>query len=235
MIDNISLLYQSRRPLVNFALIGVNLVVLVYTISLGALDEDIFIFRYGLIPVELSSGTKETIRILASGRIIEVTTPIPIWGTVFTSMFLHGGFLHIVGNMLFLYGFGDKVEYKLGHVKYLLFYLAAGVAAVWTQVATDLDSRSTLIGASGAISGVVGAYLIAYPYSRALALLFVFFILPLVFNFGTLGPGAPGAGIAYMAHVGGFIAGALLMIGYKMLLREPILPRRQWPPRFYEQ
>lgn len=235
MIDTLSLLFRSRRPLVNSALIGINLVVFVYQLSLSTLDENIFIFKFGVIPAELSSGVKETaLRATAEG-IADVTTPIPIWGTVFTSMFIHGGLLHIVGNMLFLYGFGDKVEYKLGHVKYLLFYLATGVAAVWTQVAIDLDSKATLIGASGAISGVVGAYLLAFPYSRAIALLLVFFVLPLLFNFGSVVPGAPGAGIAYMAHVGGFVAGALLMTGYKLFLKEPIFPRRQWPPRYYEQ
>ena len=138
-----------------------------------------------------------------------------------------------MGNMLFLYGFGGQVEQKLGHVKYLLFYLATGVAAVWTQVATDLDSGTVLIGASGAISGVVGAYLLAFPYRNAVVLLVVFFILPPLFSIGSLGPLTASTGIAYMAHIGGFVAGVLLMAGYKFVLKEPILPSRSlWRRRY---
>ncbi len=220
---------RRGRPLVNITLIVINILVFIYTLALGGVDQHIFFWKYGLIPAELSSGREFTS--LGGPFGPDIASPIPTWGTVFTSMFIHGGFLHIIGNMLFLWGFGDKVEYKLGHVKYLLFYAGAGVAAVWTQVATDLDSQTVLIGASGAISGVLGAYLLAYPYNRIMALMFVFFILPLVFSFGFLGPGAPGAGIAYMAHVGGFVAGALFMAAYKYVLREPILPRgRPWGP-----
>ena len=104
----------------------------------------------------------------------------------------------------------------------MLFYLATGVAAVWTQVAIDMDSRVVLIGASGAISGVVGAYLLAYPYRNAVALLVVFFVLPPLLNVGSFGPFTSGAGIAYMAHLGGLVAGVLMMAGYKLLQREPI-------------
>ena len=139
---------------------------------------------------------------------------------------------------------GDNIEDRLGHVKYLLFYLGAGIAAAWTQVATDLDSQTPLIGASGAISGVLGAYLLTYPYNRIRTLVFFFFItvihIPAVFllgfwfimqlfnGLGSLGPAASGAGVAYMAHVGGFVAGVLLMGGYKLLLREPIWPSGSW-------
>ena len=227
MISTFDLLYRSRRPLVTFALIAINVVVFIYELSLGGLNRDIFFFQYGLIPAELSQGIE--FKTLGGPFGPDITAPIPTWGTVFTSMFIHGGILHILGNMLFLYGFGGQVEEKLGHVKYLLFYLGAGIAAAWTQVATDLDSQTVLIGASGAIAGVVGAYLLAYPYRNTIALLIVFFILPLLFNVGSLGPGFPGTGVAYMAHVGGFVAGILFMAGYKKyLLREPILPRRSW-------
>ena len=176
LTSTLVLLYRSPRPLVNFALIAANLVVFVYTLLLTGIDEDIFFLKFGLIPVELTSGERPAVP----------PSPIPAWGAVFTSMFLHGGFVHILGNMLFLYGFGDKVEAKLGHIKYLLFYVAAGVAATWTQVATDMDSDGVLIGASGAIAGVVGAYLLAFPYRPALFLIGIFFILPLVIGFGAL-------------------------------------------------
>ena len=222
---------RGGRPVVNFGLIAISVVVFIYELSLGGLDRDIFFFKYGLIPVELTEGIEfKTLR-GPSGPDIE--SPIPTWGTVFTSMFIHVSVLHILGNMLFLYGFGDKVENKLGHVKYLLFYLATGVAATWTQVATDMDSQAVIIGASGAISGVVGAYLLAFPYDRSIPLLFVFLLLPLLLDVGSLGVGLPGTGIAYMAHVGGFVAGVLLMAGYKFLLREPILPRGSLPWRMW--
>ena len=230
MFPIFGLFFRSRRPLVNFSLIAINVVVFIYVLSLSGLNEGIFVYKYGLIPIELSRGIELAIVGAPSGPI---TSPIPPWGTVFTSMFIHGGPLHIISNMLFLYGFGGKVEQRLGHFKYLIFYLAVGVAAAWTQVATDLDSRAVIIGASGAIFGVVGAYLLAFPYRNALWLVFIFFILPLVFPFGSINPVAPGTAIAYMAHVGGFVAGILFMAGYKFLLREPILPRRLWRPGTY--
>ena len=119
-----------------------------------------------------------------------------------------------------------------GPLKYLVFYLATGVAAAWTQVAIDLDSLSPLIGASGAISGVLGAYILSFPYRNALGLLFVFFILPIMFSgVGSLSPLTPGAGIAYMAHIGGLVAGLLLMSGYMLLVGEPIRPQRLWGGR----
>ena len=218
--------FRSRRPLVNLALIAINALAFIYTLSLSGLEQHIFFWKYGLIPLELSSGIEfENI----GGRFgPDIASPIPTCGTVFTSMFIHGGPIHFVGNMLFLYGFGGGVEERLGHIKYLIFYLATGVAAAWTQVATDLDSESVLIGASGAISGVVGAYLLAYPYRNAIALLVVFFVLPLLLSVGSFGPVSIGAGVAYMAHLGGLVAGVLLMAGYKLLLGEPIWPRQ--PP-----
>ena len=226
-MSTIALLSRSPRPLVNSALIAINALVFFYQLSLGGPEESLFIFKYGLIPAELSSGDKAIIaREVVAGELRNITTPIPIWGTVFTSMFIHGSFLHIIANMLFLYGFGGKVEYKLGHIKYLLFYLGAGIAAAWTQVAIDLDSVTVLIGASGAISGVVAGYLLAYPYRHAIALLVMLFILPIIFGLGSLGPLAPSAEVAYMAHIGGGAAGVILMAAYKLILREPILPRR---------
>ena len=228
MIPFLSLLFRSPRPLVNFTLIAISAVVFIYTLALNGLDRDIFFFQYGLIPVELSKGLD--FKVLGGPSGPDISSPVPTWGTVFTSMFVHGGWLHIIANMLFLYGFGDKVEAKLGHVKYLLFYLGAGVAATWTQVAIDLDSQIPLIGASGAIAGVVGAYVLAYPYRNTIALIVVFFLLPPLINVGSLGLVSSGAGVAYMAHVGGAVAGVLLMAGYKFLLREPILPRRRWEP-----
>ena len=228
MISTLALLYRSRRPLVTITLVVINVAVFIYALSLSGLDRDIFYWRFGLVAAELTSGEELPLLVATSIGVVavDVSSPVPPWGTVFTSMFLHGGALHILGNMLFLWGFGDKVETRLGHVKYLLFYLVAGVAAAWTQVAWDLDSRSVLIGASGAVSGVIGAYLVAYPYRNTVALLVIFFILPIMFSVGSLGPFSPGAGIATMAHIGGLVAGVLFMAGYKFLTGEPIWPRR---------
>ena len=236
MLSTLALLYRSPRPLVNSTLIALNALPFLYVLTLNVPETFQATYRYGLIPVELTSGQSiEVLRFQTASRIIaiDVSPPPSPWGSVFTSMFMHGGWMHIVGNMLFLWGFGDKVERKLGHIKYILFYLLAGTAAAWTQVAINTDSQAPMIGASGAIFGVLGAYLLAYPYERALPLLFVFFLMPIFFNVGSLGPADPGAGIAYMAHVGGFAAGVILMAGYKYLLKEPILPQRPLRPWGY--
>ena len=231
MIGFVLLLFRSPRPLVNVTFIAINALVFIYMLSLNDFETFQFVRRFGVIPSELTSGEELKIIPITANLGVDVASPIPPWGTAFTSMFIHGGILHFVGNMLFLWGFGDKVEYKLGHFKYLVFYLGTGIAAVWTQVATDLDSRAVLIGASGAISGVVGAYLLAYPYRNIIALIFVFFILPLFFGIGSFGPDLLSAsGIAYMAHIGGFVAGVLLMAGYKFILKERIWPYPSlWP------
>ena len=161
-------LAHSRRPIVTIFLIAINAAVFVYELSLGGLDEFIFFHKYGLIPAELTSGEEVPLLVNTTRGTfgVEVSSSIHPWGTVFSSMFIHGGVLHIVGNMLFLWGFGYSVEEKLGHVKYLLFYLGAGIAAAWAQVAVDLDSQVPMIGASGAISGVLGAYILAFPIQK---------------------------------------------------------------------
>ena len=223
---------RRGRPVVNIALIAINALVFIYELSLSGLNQDIFFYKYGLIAAELTSGeTLKVIPFLTSVGVVggDVDTPIPTWGTVFTSMFIHGGFMHFIANMLFLWVFGDNIEARLGHFKYLLFYLGAGIAAAWTQVAVDQDSLTPLIGASGAISGLLGAYLLLYPYNRpALYFLGFWFVLQLFNGLGSLSPAVSGAGVAYMAHVGGFASGVLFMAGYKLLLREPIWPRRPW-------
>ena len=219
----------GTRPVVTMALIGASVLVFLYQVALNDLENLRFTYQFGLIARELASGN--SIDLLRFGLVpINISSPIPTWGTVFSSMFMHGGVVHILGNMLFLWGFGERVEAKFGHLKYLVFYLATGVAAAWTQVATDQDSTVPIIGASGAISGVLGAYLLAFPYRNVTALILMFFVLPLVLDVGSLGGADLGPRIAYMAHIGGFVAGALLMAGYKLLLKEPIWPRpRRWP------
>jgi membrane associated rhomboid family serine protease len=175
-------------------------------------------------------GTKEFDRAVAIGRENPDAQPItineaPWWQTLFTSMFMHGGFLHIAGNMLFLWVFGNNIEDRLGRVKFLLFYLLAGLIAVYTQALIDTSSTAPTIGASGAIAGVLGAYALLFPRARVLTLIFIIFFVTLVeipalillavwfilqfipaLGQVAVDPGG-GQGVAYFAHVGGFVFG----------------------------
>ena len=233
---------RQTVPFVTIGLIAVNVVAFLYQLSLSDLDQHIFIFKNGVIPSELTSDG-EFARWLTPGGDVDIASPFGTWTTVFTSMFLHGGFMHIIFNMLFLWVFGDNVEDRLGHVKYLLFYLGAGLAATWTQVAINPDSQVPMVGASGAIAGVLGAYIITYPFSRintvvmyffitfvripALYFLGIWFLLQLLSGWGSLGPQtASTGGVAYFAHIGGFVAGVMMMATYKLVMRQPLLPHR---------
>lgn len=162
-----------------------------------------------------------------------------VWLSILTSMFLHGGWLHIAGNMLYLWVFGNNIEDRLGRVRFILFYLLCGVAATYAQSYVDPSSTVPMIGASGAIAGVLGAYLLMFPRARIVTLVIFFFIttmeLPALIVLGawfvlqlfqSVGGVAPGGGVAYMAHVGGFLAGMLLLL----VLR----PRRPRPAPFLE-
>ena len=236
---------RTGRPVVNIGLITISTLVFLYEFFLPNVDQVTFFYKYGVIAAELTEGIE--FKILGSPLGLDISSPIPTWGTVFTSMFIHGGFVHLIGNMMFLWVFGDNIEHRLGHVKYLLFYLGAGLAATWAQIGVDMDSQTPLVGASGAISGVIGAYLLTYPYNRvttlvifvfitvvrvpALYLLGFWFVLQLFNGLGSLGPAASGAGVAYMAHVGGFVAGMLFMAGYKLVSGERVWPYNPWPGR----
>ncbi len=196
--------------------------------------EDYFIIQYGLVPVEFLTGTDLPPRI-----------PFPIWITIITSMFLHGGVLHVLGNMLYLWIFGDNVEDAMGHVRFLIFYLACGVAAGFAQMAIAPHSAVPQIGASGAIAGVLAAYFMLFPYARVLTLIPIFFFIrlitvPAVFFLGfwfvfqvISGAGTLGSegGVAWFAHIGGFIAGGILVFlfrrrGVPVVLWESL--RRRW-------
>ena len=236
-------------PYVTLALVLANVVVFVYQFSLGEFDRQVFILTHGLIPAELTSGNE----FLNYGNPLygysDIESPFGTWPTVFTSMFLHGGIMHIIGNMLFLWVFGGNLEDRLGHVKFLFFYLAAGFAAAMAQTGIDMESQVPMVGASGAIAGVLGAYLLLYPFSRintlfififitvipvpAVLVLGLWFVLELFKGVGSLGVETIGGGVAYFAHVGGFVAGLLMMAFYKMLVREPIIPRRPGRPMQY--
>ncbi len=191
-------------PVVTMMLVAVNAVAFLFELSLDPWTRNHFFAIYGLVPAKLH---------LVS---------------FLTSMFLHGGWMHIIGNMWFLWIFGDNIEDTLGHFQYLLFYLLCGVAAAATQIALNPSSWVPTIGASGAIAGVMGAYLVKYPHSRIQALVFIlffittvelpaawflvyWFVLQLFNGAGALESTRANQGVAWFAHVGGFIAGIALV------------------------
>ena len=227
-------LVRRTRPIVNLTMIGLCAAVFIYELVIGATGRVIFFYQFGLIPAELVHGFHfDTLN--TPGGNFDVASPVPTWMTIFTSMFVHGGWMHFAGNMLFLWVFGDNIEDRFGHLRYLLFYLAAGVAAVMLQTAINTQSEVPTIGASGAIAGVLGAYLVLFPYSRIRTLVFFFFIffirIPALFllgfwfllqffsGIGSLGPSAQSGGIAYWAHVGGFVLGIAVAFFYRLTTR----------------
>ena len=205
---------RYSTPWVNYFLIGMNLVIYLFEASLDPRSLDALVRQFGVVPAHLGLSLSGSYPLLA------VVLPY------FTSLFLHGSWMHVIGNMWFLYIFGDNVEDYLGHFKYLVFYLLTGVLAMGTHVAMNLHSTAPAVGASGAIAGVLGAYFVLYPRARVLTWFFVFVIwVPawiilgywFVLNFlsGTATSlavqGGNMGGVAFWAHVGGFISGALLV------------------------
>lgn len=196
-------------PFVTIGLITANVLVFFYTLLLGRRELGMFVAEYALIPVRLFGG--------------EEGLPAGSRASALTSMFMHGGLLHVAGNMLFLWIFGDNVEDVLGHARFLFFYLACGLAAAMTHVLGDPYSTMPMIGASGAVSGVLAAYMLLYPGARVLTLVFVFFMwVPAVVVIGVWiivqilssleGAGQGMGGIAWSAHIGGFFAGMALLL-----------------------
>lgn len=245
---------RTTFPIVNVILITINVLVFLYMLQQSDVDQFIFTLRHGLIPTEFTGGEALNTKVIgvltANGTrsiLIDVSSPFGNLITLLTSMFLHGGFSHIIGNMLFLWVFGNNLEDRLGHLKYLLFYLGVGFAASYGQIIIDPNSQIPIIGASGAIAGILGAYLLAYPFSRiniliifilifptripALYVLGIWFIIQLFNGWGTLEPAtASTTGVAYFAHIGGFAVGLMGMMIYKLFTREPLIPPR--PPDF---
>jgi membrane associated rhomboid family serine protease len=211
-------------PWVTVSLIAANLLVFVFEVSLGERLRP-FLDHFGAVPV----------RLLSPDRV--AGTGLPVSVTVFSSMFLHGGWLHVGGNMLYLWIFGNNIEDAMGHFRYLLFYLISGVVAVYSHSLMDPSSTMPMIGASGAVSGVLGAYLVLFPHARVLTLVPMGFFLQMVrvpaivvLGFwivlqllsGVLSRGAPGGGVAWFAHVGGFLTGVVLV---RLLVRRDFRPQ----------
>ncbi len=206
-------------PIVNYLLIGANVIIFLLQISLGKYYEAA-IYQFGLVPVRLVND----VQLFDLG----LMTFLP----VFSSMFMHGGWMHLIGNMLFLHVFGDNIEDKLGHVRYIFFYLLAGIGAAAAQIIINPLSEVPMVGASGAIAGVLGAYILMFPRAKILTLIPIFFFIQFIelpaFLFlgiwflmqllsGTLslGIGGDAGGVAWWAHIGGFVAGAVLLLFLK--------------------
>lgn len=212
-------------PIVNYTIIGINIIVFVLLQQLGS--NDAFSYAFSLVPKEITSGIDITgLQIIRdsfgnTGEIQHYPTPLPVYFNFISSMFMHGGIAHIFGNMLFLWIFGDNLENLLGHIRYAAFYLVCGIAAATAQIVMDTDSIVPMLGASGAISGVLGGYVLLFPQRRVRAIIFNFLTtVPAFVAIGIwigyqllLGYFTPagGGGVAYAAHIGGFIAGVVLV------------------------
>jgi membrane associated rhomboid family serine protease len=208
---------QGGPPaLVTIGLIVLN--VLVFMLELSKPSEaalQSFIQAWGVVPHEY-----------AVARDLAPTIPLPFWSTLLTSMFLHGGWMHLLGNMLYLWVFGDNLEKVMGNARFLLFYLVCGVAAGFAHILTSGASNVATVGASGAISGVLGGYLVLFPRNRvrvltrggvvalpAIAVLGMWIVIQFINGIGSLAVTSEtgGGGVAYMAHIGGFLAGVVLV------------------------
>ena len=208
---------SNSKPLVTACLIAVNLLMFLYEFSLDPFSLNWLFSQYGLVPAKLQ------------------------YMDLITSMFLHGGWMHLIGNMWFLWIYGDNIEDILGHQKFLLFYLLCGIAAGLVQAFVSGGSRIPTVGASGAIAGVMGAYLVKFPRSKILTLvpIFVFvttleipavfillywFVIQFFSGFGNLGQVNETGGVAFFAHIGGFLAGMILI---SILGTQPRYRKRQ--------
>lgn len=214
-------------PVVTWTLVAANVAVFVLQL-LNSTGKSLGLMAYAMVPLEITRGVQ-----------VRPFAPVePAWITIFTSMFMHGGLLHIGSNMLYLLVFGNNIEDRMGHARFLAFYLVCGVVAAFAQIASNPASPIPTLGASGAVAGVLGAYLLLYPGASVICLVMLGFYwtttaIPAVVVLGfwivgqllsaSLGSGGQvGGGIAYWAHIGGFFAGLLLMV---------LLGGRSSPPR----
>lgn len=208
-----------RAPVVTVLIIVICVAVHLRQMSLGDAAGEIAVFSYGFIPAVLFGYVDLPPAVVA----------VPAWASVFTSMFMHGGLLHLGGNMLFLWIFGNNVEDSMGRGRFVVFYLLCGVAAAMAQALADPASRIPMIGASGAIGGVLGAYLVLHPRANVRVLMWIIIFVRLInvpavivlgfWFFGQVYSGmttpTDGGGVAFWAHVGGFVAGAVLIPFFK--------------------
>jgi len=201
---------------VTVGLIFVNGLVFYHQITLNFAASQGFIFQWGAIPYQITHG-----------EVLYGKSFVPPILTLFSSMFLHGGVLHLIGNMLYLWIFGNNIEDTLGHFRFLLFYLLAGLCAALTQVFSDPQSTTPMIGASGAVAGILGAYLLLFPRARVLTLMFIFIFIRLIrvpalivlgfwflIQILSVSAGMEGS-VAFFAHIGGFLSGLILIKAFQ--------------------
>ena len=200
----------SGKPIVTYCIIGLCVLIFLIQLNSQSYKTGQLFYSYGLIPSVLMGHKQLPIDLYV----------IPGYLTIFTSMFMHGGFMHLIGNMLYMWIFADNIEDNLGPLKFIIFYLLAGIGAAMTQVLIDTQSQVPMVGASGAIGGVLGAYLINHPNARVLVLIpFGFFsqllkiralyVLGFWFILQFI---SSGGGVAYAAHIGGFVSGMILIL-----------------------
>jgi membrane associated rhomboid family serine protease len=243
---------RRTTPWVNYVLIALNVFVFVVFQGMGTNEK--FTYAWATVPKEIVTG-----RDIAEDYVIDVPltnrraviplerTPGSVYLTLLTSMFMHGGIAHILGNMWFLWIFGDNVEDALGHLRYTVYYLICGILAslahVFATVFLRQDAMIPSLGASGAISGVLGGYVLLFPHRRVTVILFriltqvpayvavgIWFLFQLISGLGALGPGSQAGGVAYGAHIGGFVAG-LVLVKVFAIGRPPVVPQpggRRW-------
>ena len=216
----------SNKPIITYFLIGICILIFLIQISSQSYKTGQLFYSYGLIPSVLMGNKQLPIDLYA----------VPAYVTIFTSMFMHGGFMHLIGNMLYMWIFADNIEDSLGPKKFIVFYLLSGIGAAMAQVLMDTHSQIPMVGASGAIGGVLGAYLINHPNARVLVLIpFGFFsqIIKIralyvlgfwfILQFINSALSSPkGGGVAYAAHIGGFITGIILILFFNRKKRKKI-------------
>jgi membrane associated rhomboid family serine protease len=228
---------RRTMPWVTWGIIAINIVVFLYQLWLGPYAEA-FMFAYSVVPAALVRGVPQTMLPGVPGN-FPFDTPDPVYLTLLTSMFMHAGLIHIGSNMLFLFIFGDNVEDRMGHFTYLIFYVICGLVASLAQLLVDPNSTIPSLGASGAIAGVLAAYLVLFPYAgvRSVVFILIFFTIVTVpailliglwfalqfFNgIASLSESQQGmGGVAYFAHIGGFVAGLIITWLFRSRLEPP--------------
>ena len=221
-------------PVVTYSLVAINILVFIYELMLGD-HLNRFFQAYSVIPREVVSGVD----------LPPIIAPLPVYATIFTSMFMHGGFMHVAGNMLYLWIFGDNVEDEMGSVRFLVFYLICGILASVAHIMSNPASRVPSLGASGAIAGVLGGYLLLFPKQRVkvwMGLLFGIVEMPAIIVIGLWGllqfvsgigslseNTAQTGGVAYWAHIGGFVAGMALVFLFRKKRK------RAYQPTYYSR
>lgn len=245
---------RRRFPYVNYVFIAVNILVFLGPQQMGEPGGDAFTYAFSTVPKEIVTGKDATDIVemedpITRRRVAVLKlepTPISVYLTLLTSMFMHGGWMHLLGNMLFLWIFGDNVEDFLGHARYVAFYLVCGILASLAHVAATYalgkDIRIPCLGASGAISGVLGGYILLFPQRRVTVILFrfltevpayvaigIWFAFQLLSSLGSLGDGS-GGGVAYGAHIGGFLAGLGLVKVFALGQQSP-----PWREKIYRE